>query len=105
MRSPRDAALLFISCGANRTRHHSTGARERRRRRKPGGQPFFLHLDNLLLLSNIVTGWPLAYIYLAEPTVRGVIIISKRGLTIHGASLAGPYLHCVTLEILGWDTV
>jgi hypothetical protein len=55
--------------------------RERRRRRKPGG---FLHLsffilDNLSFsFRYIATGWPLAYLLLAEPTVRGIIYHSAR---------------------------
>jgi hypothetical protein len=42
---------------------HSTGARERRRRRKPGDHLSFFISTIFLLLSNFVTGWPLAYIH------------------------------------------
>jgi hypothetical protein len=104
MRSPTGRGTLIHLFHAEPTARgiHSTGARERRRRRKPGGHPFFLHLDNLsspFEALSLAGRWH-TYIHLAEPTVRGIITISKRGLTLHGASLAGPYLHCVALGIL-----
>jgi len=84
--------------------------RERRQRRKPGGfhLPFFI-LDNLSYsFRYIATGWPLAYLLLAEPnSTRHHLPSAREGAYTSwrepGWSVSS--LRSFALEIgLGWDT-